>query len=344
MKRWTLALKILVSVLFVVVLLSTIHWPDLARVGRRMDPLYVALSILLSFVLVAASCWKWWMLLRFQGHAIPFLKLYRWYFVGYFYSNFLPSNVGGDVARAWLAGREIRCMSTALISVLAERFTGMIFLFAMVVLMTLGGPLGQHVALRIPAVAAFGVLLAMTLLWFAGRLTGDRFAKGWVRIREWLHVTAGSCWAARLDRIESKIKGMNDRAVQIGAVLCTQWRAFVSLWLVTFLFYALTVLNVIVAYRAFGVWPDAAGIAQVLPAALTVAALPISLGSIGLAEGSYVVYFGLLGLGRELTLAMGLLLRMKTVLLGLIGLVVQMREPVNVTSAKELRDAKQEGA
>ena len=76
----------------------------------------------------------------------------------------------------------------------------------------------------------------------------------------------------------------------------------------------------------------------------TVATLPISLGSIGLAEGSYVVYFGLLGLGRELTLAVGLLLRMKALLLGLIGLVVQMREPVNVASAKEMRAAEQEGA
>ncbi|MDY0149710.1 MAG: hypothetical protein RBT03_06465, partial [Kiritimatiellia bacterium] len=85
--------------------------------------------------------------------------------------------------------------------------------------------------------------------------------------------------------------------------------------------------NVLLGYRAFGAWPMVGGIAAVLPIAMLVGMIPITLGNLGIAEGAYVVYFGLVGMGKELTLAMGLLLRLKIIMLGLVGMVAQMTLP-----------------
>jgi uncharacterized membrane protein YbhN (UPF0104 family) len=57
-----------------------------------------------------------------------------------------------------------------------------------------------------------------------------------------------------------------------------------------------------------------------------VAMIPITLGNLGIAEGSYVYFFGLLGMSSELTLAMGLLLRLKIIMLGAIGMLAQAGE------------------
>jgi len=66
--------------------------------------------------------------------------------------------------------------------------------------------------------------------------------------------------------------------------------------------------------------------------ALMVAMIPISLGGLGITEGAYVFYFGLVGLDGGLTLAMGIFLRMKILLLGLVGLVIHLKEPVEAES------------
>ena len=85
----------------------------------------------------------------------------------------------------------------------------------------------------------------------------------------------------------------------------------------------MTVANVLLGYRAFGAWPNAGGIAATLPLAMLVGMIPITMGNLGIAEGAYVVYFRLVGMSKELTLAMGLLLRLKIILLGVIGMFAQ---------------------
>jgi len=332
-KRFARLLKPLVSALFLAALFTLVPWPELRQTLRQVSPPYLLLTVLLGFLMVAASCWKWWYLLRLQGHPVAFGTLYRWYFIGYFYSNFLPSNVGGDVARAWLAGRRTGAPAAALLSVFAERLTGMIFLLTLAALTPLGGgALGRHPALWIPALAAAGGLLLLALLalgarlfraaararwrtWRAGRATDDPKVR-WAEwgIRKWTALDA--------------------RAGALADVLRRRPSATVAVFALTALFYLLTVANVALTYRACGVWPDAAGVARVLPAALMVAMLPITMGNIGLAEGAYVFYFGLIGQVPAVTLAMGLILRLKVLLLGLVGMLFQWREPVFTRETK----------
>lgn len=326
MKRWNLWAKVAASLLFIGFLCRQLDLAELASQARNVDLAFLALSGLFSFLMVAASTWKWWYLMRLQGYELPFVRMYRWYFIGYFYSNFLPSNVGGDVARAWLAGRQVQAPGAAMVAVFAERFTGMIFLLSLAVVLPFAQPaLWRHPAVAVGILVGAAGLAAIGLAWWGGHagLNSTAFLRAVATLRRWIRADRPGRTQRLWAKISEKAGRFGVRAGDLGGILR---RRAAALWAViglTALFYVLMIGNVAIAYRAFGAWPDAFALACVMPVAMMVAMIPVTLGNVGIAEGSYVFYFGLIGMGPELTLAMGLLLRLKIILLGVIGMFAQ---------------------
>ena len=334
-KRLILLAKCLVSLAFLGILFVSVDLQKLKEQFSQIDPLFAGAGVVLSFVMVGASTWKWWLLLRIQNCPLPFKDLYRWYFVGYFYSNFLPSNVGGDVARAWLAGKKANSHSTVLISIFAERFTGLIFLLLLAMVL----PFTNPSLLEFPAVwigscvAGGGLLLIGLLMAFGVRASKMKFVQGLLGFaQKILRADRPGKTQKIWERVSGKFEILSGKLGELWMVLRQRPLALLQVLLLTALYYALAVVNVLLAYRAFGVWADPVGLAAVLPVALMVAMIPVGLGSWGIAEGSYVYYFGLVGLGKGLTLAMGIFLRMKILLLGLVGLVIHLKEPMHPES------------
>lgn len=323
MKSPVIFIKILLAAVF---LGGIVLWVDPARLKACMahaDGRYLFASIVLSFAMVAVSTWKWWYLLRLQGHPVPFVYLYRAYFVGYYYSNILPSNVGGDVARVWWSMQRGVPGAAGAAAVFAERFTGLLLLLLMAVISPfLSASLDRHpVLLGCAAVAAAGLIFLVFLM--LGARPGTRLLE-----------TLSGKWTSRtgrgfrlLGRICAKAGTFGARAGALLSIIRRQPSAFWPVTGLTVLFYLLMLANVAVGFRVFGPWPECQTMAAVFPAALMVAMIPLSLGNIGITEGSYVFFFGLAGMGAEITLAMGLLLRAKIIMLGLIGLLAQIRKP-----------------
>lgn len=326
MKRAITGLKLAVSLLFLGVLFFGVDRDALVAKAHEADVFYLLVSVGLSFAMVAASTWKWWYLLRVQKRPLPFLFLYRWYFIGYFYSNFLPSNVGGDVARAWLAGRACGSTSAAAASIFAERFTGMIFLLLMAVLAPLAAPsFYRHPAVLTGVAAGVGGLVVVGFMMaLAGQ--GSRAASALLAV---LRDERRPGWVRRLARaLGAKAEKLAGQAGALLGIIRRDPRVFINVAGLTALFYGLMLVNVATAFRVFGIWPDPWAMTAVLPSALIVAMLPLTLGNLGIAEGSYVFFFGLAGMPAALTFAMGLLLRMKILMLGTVGLVFHLKSPV----------------
>lgn len=326
MKRWIPILKVLVSLGFIGLLVATVDMGELLARARDVNIGYLLLCILFSFLMVAASTWKWWYLLRKQGHPLPYLRMYRWYFIGYFYSNFLPSNIGGDMARAWLAGRQCGSGSAALISIFAERFTGSLVLLVLALVMPfMIGGLWSHPAVW-PVMLLALVLLVGAISLLAGGQAAARsvwLARLATHVCRWVRADRPGRTARLWERGSEKVQTLGAKAGQLRDVLRRDPHVAGVVLAQTVLFYGMTVANVLLGYRAFGAWPNAGGIAATLPLAMLVGMIPITMGNLGIAEGAYVVYFRLVGMSKELTLAMGLLLRLKIILLGVIGMFAQ---------------------
>lgn len=321
--RLPFILKLLASLLFIAALARVVSGPAFLEALRRMDARYVAASFGVSALMVLSSCLKWQWLVQHQGSKVPFRRLLRFYLIGYYFTNLLPSNMGGDVVRSYYAGREIGSQGHAAISVFMERVTGMVLLLLLVLFAPWMRPwLYRQPAVWAPAAGALALTGLLVWLWLAPRPLA-RVVEGYLRWRG----RAGRRLetADRLERALTTFRGkassLHERLVDSARRLKGDPVLLLKVALVTLLFYGLTWLNVWVSFRAFGVPVPLSGVAAVLPTAMVVAMLPLApLASLGLAEGSYVFYFGLLGVAAPDALAMGLLLRLKLVTLGLLGL------------------------
>src|SRR4051794_30572879 len=75
---------------------------DTARIWtsvRHASVPWLVAGLLVYTLNVAASTWRWHLLLRAQDVQLPRRKLFSSFLVANFFNNFLPSNVGGDVIR-----------------------------------------------------------------------------------------------------------------------------------------------------------------------------------------------------------------------------------------------------
>ena len=92
--------KIVVSVGLLYVLFSRVDVGAAVdrRAARRRSP-WLAGALVLYFVMVLVSAWRWGLLLRAQHVRLPFGFLTQSFLVATFFNNFLPSNIGGDVIR-----------------------------------------------------------------------------------------------------------------------------------------------------------------------------------------------------------------------------------------------------
>lgn len=335
MRNISRLIKAAVSAAFFYLLYRWVRGHNFADIVRNADPLYLVLSLLIVPVMVSTSCAKWKVLLDAQGCAVPFRYLIKCYLIGYYFSNILPSNVGGDIVRLYYAGKRIGSHGHAAASVFLERFTGILLLLALVIFAPLLHPsLYRHPAVWIPALGAAGLLVLFALMlrvrnpftWFfkaASNWTGKRLS-GEATGR----VPAFRKTLLRFDtlfqRMIRKAESFHDKLALGASVLRTDRRVLIKVIVLTFLFYMLAGVNVWLAFRTFGSAPPVWEIISVLPTAMTVAMIPITLGSLGITETSYVFFFGLIGMLNVNTAAMALFLRIKLIFLGLLGLFVYL--------------------
>jgi glycosyltransferase 2 family protein len=328
-KSLRLALKLLISAAFFAVLLSFVKTNELLTVFARVDWFYLGLTVLVTLVMVAASCAKWKLVLDLKGRPLPYWQLFKIYLIGYFFSNILPSTVGGDVVRFYYAGRLLENQSFAAISVFIERFSGIFLLFLLVALAPLLQPaLYANPYVWVPALAGVGLAAITLWVWRAN----NPFA--------WPNRISARCFAA-LARRQSPLVSRFGRALErVYAALVVrlvrlkeelqhtvaaarQDRRFLARlvgW--TVLFYLLTWVNVYTAFKAFGTEVSFVAVCALVPAIMLVAHVPVTLlGNLGYFESVFVFYFLLVGVGGAESLAMGLLLRLKMLGVGGLGFI-----------------------
>ena len=127
-KRWMNVLRILISVGALAFLFWKIGLGETLDVLRHADLRYLVAAFLLFVLSLIIRAYRWLVLLRSLAPSIPFGRLVRLYFVGQFFSSFLPSQFGGDVIRA-LELTQDTDSSAAIGTVLLDRMSGLMVLF-----------------------------------------------------------------------------------------------------------------------------------------------------------------------------------------------------------------------
>ncbi len=129
-KHWMSVLRVAVSAGALAFLFWKIGLGETLAVLRQADLRYLLVAFLLILLSLGIRAYRWFVLLRGLDPTVSFGRLLRLYFVGQFFSSFLPSQFGGDVVRA-LELTQDTDSSASVGTVLLDRMTGLLVLFVM---------------------------------------------------------------------------------------------------------------------------------------------------------------------------------------------------------------------
>lgn len=125
--------KIAVSAALLALLVHEIDLADAIDRFSRVSAVVLAavLALLLAHTVLSASRWQG--VIRAIGAAMTFRDVFGLTFIGAFFSQVLPSTIGGDVVRVYLAHRRGMPASAAIIGVVLERVLTLLGLVVVVV-------------------------------------------------------------------------------------------------------------------------------------------------------------------------------------------------------------------
>jgi len=302
--------KVLISIILLGIILSKI---DLRKMGQnflRVDLSLYLVAMLVGYILqLMLGVWRWQLMLnRFYQIKIPYLRLLKYWWIGMFFGYFVPASIGMDIYRVVNAtgqgGGYVKNATTVIGEKIFAAFGNLLMLIASYPLIR-----GMIIAnAKIVAIIDYFYWIAIV------GMIGTAVLFAFVKVGRGQRIL--SYIKGRLDSgvktIIAKIGGKNlQRLDEISASTLIKpffnWQnlAFITL---------LTVCMRLVASIGGSVLFQAIGLK--LPLVINVFAttvmtlifiLPISFGSLGIREGSYIVLFGLFGIESEAALTVSFL-------------------------------------
>jgi glycosyltransferase 2 family protein len=293
---WLTLVQGLVSLCLLLWIVRQISWVELAHNISNASPGLIVLTCLLYYIGIVLSCCKWQSILRIEGVSVPLFRLLRWYLIGSFASNFLPTDVGGDLGRGFYASRSIEKPALIARSIIIERMTG---LAVMLMLAWIGLIVIAHQAMIALLLAGTGLLVSLTAWLLFIRVTN--------RLPERLR--------AKLKLWRSIWQQYRLQPVRIGWIL-----------MVSLLFQLMAGFGAWVNFRAVGMSLPLSTMLLVAAMAGVIGMLPISVNGWGVKESVYIGLLTPLIASPGNILAGVLLGRAVVFLLSLAGVIPRMIE------------------
>jgi len=248
-------------------------------------------------------------LFRTCGIELPMRLLIRNQFLGMFFSLFLPTAVGGDVARVvdLSRGTQPMALAAAASMVLVQR---LLALAVAVFLIAAAMPGAAPRAVLGAAWVSGGVLLGMVLCGIVIAITPRRRIFGPQETER-----VGSLWAAasRIHDLLTTSSGLRGLAWAAGAALASQLLFVAATWLID---------------RGMGVGVDPIHYVYVVPLAAVAVTAPVSINGIGVREGVYIYYLGQIGVPAASAAAVAIALFVMNTLLAALGGLAWASSPV----------------
>ncbi len=252
---------------------------------------WVAVAVLLFWVAMLINAFKWWTLLRAQHIQAPFSAMANFTFVGFFFNNFLPANIGGDIMRGYGLARYTDQNAGAAASVVLDRLIGLSAYMSVAAVSALIVVFftGRTDLWPLAAIA----VLALVMLMIAGAFLISRRISGF--ISKLLH-----------HGFLEKLAGIWDSLAAAFERYRFQYKALALAFLIGLMGILTTSMVNYVLSLALGGGIPLVDIFLFTPLIALVLIIPISIGGLGLSQAAYPSFYGLVGVSGELALALSL--------------------------------------
>lgn len=292
-------------------------WGHIWKIFEGLNPFFLVLSLLLLFINQTLVATRWYLLLRLQSIDIGLSAAIKLTFVGFFYNNFLPSSVGGDLLRAWYVTKHTPKRLEAVLSVFIDRMIGLVGLFLMAVAaymlfpetngqqpLTLTSKVNlskyQNFMLAFAAVIIL-LIIAAFLLPKTRRLIKSGYA---------YLATRGI-----------HILGKARKAVFL---YCCRPMWMLGFLAITFFCQMLFIFGLWLVGQELGITAGFAYYLVFIPISWVIGMLPVSIGGVGVMEGGLVFLFQMVGVSSEQAFALALCQRMALLTVALPGMFIHI--------------------
>ena len=296
MKGLAFAVKALISALLLYLAFRLVNVSELQQRFYRLDAAWIvaAQTALLAQIMLAAARWR--VIADQCGAKLTIPQSLRFTLIGAFFSQTLPSTIGGDAARMWFLARAAGHSKSAIYSVLVDRAAGLIWLAVFVLvclpwsMRLIENPVGRTTLVLMGAGGVIGPLVLFVLTQ-AGRKTLERW-----RVTRHLAEISAIAWNTLTSR-----------------------RAGGSIAVMSIVIHLMSVLTAWFAAKAIG---SPLGFVQsmlLMPPVILIAAIPISIAGWGVREGAMITAFSYAGLPESDGLAISVLFGVGAFAIGAIG-------------------------
>ena len=126
-RKFAMGLRAVVSVGFVALLLWSMreHYPRIGETLVKTNLFIFASASALFISLVFLLSHRVNLLFVGEGLKIPFGRVIQLTFIGFFFNNFMPTAVGGDIVKAYYVHKQTRQTAKSFIAVFMDRFIGL---------------------------------------------------------------------------------------------------------------------------------------------------------------------------------------------------------------------------
>ena len=310
-RRLWVAFKFVISIALVAVLLNIVGAQDALGRLRAVDPAWLALAVGVAMFQLAICAERWRSVLAAIEARLTFKDSLVFWYIAAFFSQIMPSSVGGDVVRGYMAFKRGLGFAPVLSSLVLERVVTVLALVILVAVLTpfaasdlQGGAWFQRAVWVVLVLALGGTGLLMVLDRLPKSLSRFRAARGLV-------VLAKDTRRALLHRGN--------------AVRAMGW---------SFLGHANLSLVVYLLALALDIDLSLLNCLVLFPPVLLAQIVPFSVAGWGVREGASVALFALAGVAADQALALSILFGLVAVIISLPGVVLWL-----LSGRRSLKDA-----
>ncbi len=321
-KKSLFVLKLAIGFTLIFIIFSKIEWNEFLKTLNGINLIFIYIpTMLFFFPSVWLSVLKWTKLLSVHNINLPFKDLYLYYLISTFFNNFLPSTVGGDVSRVAYLKSATSKPTEITASIVMERLSGLIALVFLCLFTSILNPYLIHNLIELHSlllifIALIPLLIVVVIYSFL------RFGKVNPYIPKFGILTT----------LQAKLAQLFNAIYYYRHYQSTLVKSF----LLSIMFILFGIFSNYLYFLSIGIKVPILELIQIYTIVQLISLLPISINSLGITEGLYIVLFGLIGVSSVDALAVALLGRVLLMLVSLSGGVVFIFREKLITQIESL--------
>ena len=289
-------LKISISLFLLYLLIINVDWREVWNYIVNANIYLIIAYVIFYFLGLFISARKWQVLAEFKKFTNTYFFYFKSYLLGTFLNNFFPSFVGGDAYRVYVLGKQENKIGESSTTIVVDRISGLVGVMILAVVFAF---INRDILLWHDIIVWIITMLAI-------------LTTGFIFMIIFFHAKFIQYFIGLLPRFLQKYIKQLSEFRRGSIIIKTLGYSFL------FAIVGVAIANYLL-FRSIGIWLSIEDYISVIFLSSIIAAVPISMGNIGVKEWAYVFLFGIFGVSVSSAITVVILSRVLQMLVSFVA-------------------------